>query len=201
MSNSVRNRSREILRGELADAAAAFCVDHGFDDVTTDEIARGIGISRATFFRYFSSKEDAVVFAARLAATRAGSFAQSIAEAVDAAVPDTTVWAILRTATESMVSTAETRGDPLRARIRMIADVPALRGHLASQRSDDQAAVAEVLRVRVRDDRTAHTLAAAAVAAVDLAWQEWARTPGSNLHPLIDAYFAALGDLTTTKLI
>ncbi|WP_280507735.1 TetR family transcriptional regulator [Nocardia flavorosea] len=201
MSNGVRDRSREILRGELADAAATFCVEHGFDEVTAAEIARGIGVSRATFFRYFASKEDAVVSAARLAATRAGSFAQSVAEAADAAAPGTTVWAIMRTATESMVSTAETRGDLLRARIRMISDVPALKGYLASQRGSDQSAVVDVLRARHCDDRTAHALAAAGVAAVDLAWQEWARTPGAKLRPLLDAYFAAFGDIATPKLM
>ena len=200
MTNDVRNRSREILRAEFADAAATYCAEHGFDEVTADEIAHGIGVSRATFFRYFASKEDAVVSAARGAAARAGTFAQLVAQAADAAEPGTTVWAIMRTATEAMIETAETRGDPLRARIRMITDVPALKGHLASQRRGDQSAIADVLRERLGDDRTARALAAAGVAAVDLAWQEWARTPGSNLRPLLDAYFTALGDVATTKI-
>lgn len=200
MTNVVRDRSREILRAELADAAATFCAEHGFDEVTADQIAQGIGVSRATFFRYFASKEDAVVSAARSSATRAGTFAQSVARAADAAEPGTTVWAIMRAATEPMIDTAETRGDPLRARIRMITDVPALKGHLASQRRSDQSAVADVLRDRLGDDRAARALAAAGVAAVDLAWQEWARTPGSKLRSLLDAYFAALGGVATTKL-
>lgn len=197
MANHVRDRSREILRAELADAAATFCAERGFDEVTADEIAQGIGISRATFFRYFTSKEDAVVSAARGSAERAGAFAQRIAETADAAAPGTTVWAVIRAATESMIDTAETRGDPLRARLRMITDVPALNAHLASQQRSDQAAVANVLRERLGDDRAARALAAAGVAAVDLAWQEWARTPGAKLRPLLDAYFAALGDVTT----
>lgn len=201
MANHVRDRSREILRAELADAAATLCAERGFDEVTADEIAQGIGISRATFFRYFTSKEDAVVSAARGSAERAGAFAQRIAETADAAAPGTTVWAVIRAATESMIDTAETRGDPLRARLRMITDVPALNAHLASQQRSDQAAVANVLRERLGDDRAARALAAAGVAAVDLAWQEWARTPGAKLHPLLDAYFAALGDVTTMTLI
>ncbi|MFD7367408.1 TetR family transcriptional regulator [Nocardiopsis alba] len=200
MSNGVRDRSREILRTELADAAATFCVEHGFDDVTADELARGIGVSRATFFRYFASKEDAVVSAARFAATRAGSFAQGVAEAVEAASPGTSLWTIVYAATEPMVATAESRGDPLRARIRMINEVPALKGHLASQQRGDQSAVAEVLREHLGDDRAAQALAAAGVAAVDLAWHEWAHTPGSKLRPLLDAYFTALGAVATMKL-
>ncbi|WP_280232995.1 TetR family transcriptional regulator [Nocardia cyriacigeorgica] len=200
MASKVRDRSREILRAELADAAATFCAERGFDEVRADEIAQGIGISRATFFRYFTSKEDAVVSAARGSAERAGAFAQRVAEAADAAEPGTTVWAIIRTATESMVDTAETRGDPLRARLRMITAVPALEAHLATQQRGDQSAIADVLRERVGDDRAAHAIAAAAVAAVDLAWQEWARTPDSKLRPLLDAYFTAFGDVTLPKL-
>jgi AcrR family transcriptional regulator len=199
MGNDVRDRTREILRAELADAAATFCAEHGFDEVTADEIAHGIGVSRATFFRYFASKEDAVVSAARGAAAR-GAFAERIAETADAAEPGTTVWAIIRTAAESMIDMADTRGDALRARVRMITEVPALKAHLASQRRNEQSAVADVLRERLSGDRTARALAAAAVAAADLAWQEWARTPDSKLRPLLDAYFTALGDVTTTKL-
>ena len=199
MANEVRDRSREILRAEFADAAATFCAEHGFDEVTADEIAHGIGVSRATFFRYFASKEEAVVSAARGAAVR-GAFAHRIAETADAAEPGATVWAIIRTAAESMIDMAETRGDALRARIRMITDVPALKAHLASQRRSEQSAVADVLRERLRDDRTARALAAAGVAAADLAWQEWARTPDSKLRPLLDAYFTALGDVATTTL-
>lgn len=199
MVNEVRDRSREILRAEFADAAATFCAEHGFDEVSTDEIAHGIGVSRATFFRYFASKEDAVVSAARGAAAR-GAFAQRIAEAADAAEPGTAVWAFIRRAAESMIEMADARGDALRARIRMITDVPALKAYLASQRRTEQSAVADVLRERLSDDRAAHALAAAAVAAADLAWQEWARTPDSKLRPLLDAYFTALGDVATTKL-
>lgn len=199
MGNDVRDRTREILRAELADAAATFCAEHGFDEVTADEIAHGIGVSRATFFRYFASKEDAVVSAARGAAAR-GAFAERIAETADAAEPGTTVWAIIRTAAESMIDMADTRGDALRARVRMITEVPALKAHLASQRRNEQSAVADVLRGRLSGDRTARALAAAAVAAADLAWQEWACTPDSKLRPLLDAYFTALGDVTTTKL-
>ncbi len=200
MVEDVRDRSREILRAELADAAATFCAEHGFDEVTADDIARGIGISRATFFRYFASKEDAVVSAARGSAERAGAFAQRVDEIAEASGHGATAWTIMRAATESMIETAETRGDSLRARLRLITDVPALNRHLASQQRNDQSAVTDVLRERLGDDRAARAIAAAGIAAIDLAWQEWARTPGSTLRPLLDAYFTALGDVATTRL-
>lgn len=196
----MRERSREILRAELADAAASFCAERGFDAVTADVIAQAIGISRATFFRYFTSKEDAVVSAARGAADRAGAFAHRIAETADEAAAGTAVWAIVRTAAESMIDRADARGDALRARLRMITEVPALSAHMAAQQRRDQSAIADVVQERIGDARAARAIAAAAVSAVDLAWQEWARTPDSTLRPLLDTYFAALGDVGTLRL-
>ncbi|GAB3401178.1 hypothetical protein GCM10027515_09540 [Schumannella luteola] len=195
MANEVRDRSREILRAEFADAAATFCAEHGFDEVTVDEIAHGIGISRATFFRYFASKEDAVVSASR---GSAGAYARRVAETP--VEPGMTAWQLLRAAAESMVAASEERGDVTRARIRMITDVPALKGRLAWERRNEQSSLADALRERLGDDRTARALAAAAVSAADLAWQEWARTPRSKLSPLLDAYFAAFSGLAEITL-
>jgi AcrR family transcriptional regulator len=200
MVKGVRDRSREILRNELADAAASFCVEHGFDDVTAAEIAQGIGISRATFFRYFTSKEDAVVSAARVAAQSARSLAGSLASELERTTGPTRTREVLLAAMEPMIATAKARKDPLRARLRMITEVPALSMHVAAQRDDDRAAVAEVLRDHVGGERTALVLADAVVSAVDLAWQEWARTPDSDLGSLMQAYFGEFEALASVEL-
>jgi AcrR family transcriptional regulator len=191
----LRERSREILRAELAEAAAEFCAEHGFAEVTAEEIAQGIGVSRATFFRYFTSKEDAVVSALR-------GRPRALAEQVAAVVPATgdTAWTLLRRAVGVMEEAAATRGDRLRARIRMIDAVPALKGRLAWERRTEQAAVAEVLAERVADPRDAAAIAAAGISAIDLAWQEWAATPGSDLGALLDAQFAALARVGTVPI-
>lgn len=46
------------MRAELAEAAFAELVDHGYDALTADDLARRLGNSRATFFRYLGSKDD-----------------------------------------------------------------------------------------------------------------------------------------------
>ena len=60
-------------------------------------------------------------------------------------------------------------------------------------------AVAEVLRECLNNRRAAQAIAAAGVAAVDLAWRS-GHAPGSKLRPLLDAYFTALGTVATVKL-
>jgi len=49
------------VRQEIAHAAWLLFADRGYEDTTVGEIARAAGISRRSFFRYFSSKEDVVI--------------------------------------------------------------------------------------------------------------------------------------------
>ena len=59
---AIGERKRRAIRGELSEVALRLLTDRDFDSLTIDEIASEAGISRRTFFRYFTSKED-VVFA------------------------------------------------------------------------------------------------------------------------------------------
>jgi len=51
---------REETRQRLVDAAFSLFEEHGFDNVTVDQIATAAGVSRRTFFRHFKSKEKVV---------------------------------------------------------------------------------------------------------------------------------------------
>ena len=43
----------------IAAAARDLALEHGYDATTIDAITAAAGVSRATFFRYFSAKEAA----------------------------------------------------------------------------------------------------------------------------------------------
>ena len=62
MPVDIGERKRRAVRGELSEVALRLLTDRQFDSLTIDEIAAEAGVSRRTFFRYFTSKED-VVFA------------------------------------------------------------------------------------------------------------------------------------------
>ena len=62
MPVDIAERKRRAIRGELSEVALALLTNRTFESLTIDEIAAAAGVSRRTFFRYFTSKED-VVFA------------------------------------------------------------------------------------------------------------------------------------------
>src|SRR6202140_183749 len=62
MPVDIAERKRRAIRGELSEVALGLVTDRTFQSLTIDEIAAAAGVSRRTFFRYFTSKED-VVFA------------------------------------------------------------------------------------------------------------------------------------------
>lgn len=184
---SVRERSRDFFRVELAREAVDLFVDHGFDGITVAELAKQLGISRATFFRYFGSKEDVLV----VATERSGAdYAEALllGEVTDAVSP----WALLRAAFEPAARSAD--GDPerLRARLRMITANPVLKARIAEKRALQVDEVAAALASRIGDTTTARIFTVAAYAVVDLTWERWAASEPTSFGLALDEAFAAL---------
>jgi AcrR family transcriptional regulator len=60
VSESLRVRKRQRTRERIATAAAQLVMHNGLIATTADQIAEAADVARATFFRYFESKEYAV---------------------------------------------------------------------------------------------------------------------------------------------
>ncbi|GAA4827603.1 TetR family transcriptional regulator [Actinomycetospora corticicola] len=58
----LRERKKQRTRAELQRHALRLFRDHGYAATTVDDIAAAAEVSRSTFFRYFPTKEDVVLF-------------------------------------------------------------------------------------------------------------------------------------------
>ncbi|MFC8181726.1 TetR family transcriptional regulator [Rhodococcus sp. NPDC057297] len=85
----IRERTRRIAQTELTSVAQDLFLAQGYEDTTVDQIAAAAGMSKRTFFRYFSSKDDLVIGKYDL-------FADRMADALDARPTDEPVWESLR---------------------------------------------------------------------------------------------------------
>ncbi len=57
-SEGLRERKRRATLERIADAGLRLILERGYEETTLDAIAEAAGISRRTFFYYFSSKEE-----------------------------------------------------------------------------------------------------------------------------------------------
>lgn len=75
-SLSLTERRRAATQLDIARAAATLFAEHGAGQVTVESIAAAAGVSLRTFYRYFSTKEDAV---APLLSVGAGEWQRALA--------------------------------------------------------------------------------------------------------------------------
>ncbi|MEP3333569.1 helix-turn-helix domain-containing protein [Sedimentitalea sp.] len=61
MTLSLRQRRRQETERDIQKATLELAMQHGLDNVTTEQIAVSAGISTRTFFNYFTNKEAAAI--------------------------------------------------------------------------------------------------------------------------------------------
>jgi AcrR family transcriptional regulator len=179
----LRERHRRLTAAEIEEAALRMFAERGFDAVPVDDIAIAAGISRRTFFRYFSSKED-VLFHENTQRQ------VELAEALSARPAGEPVLTALRHAILSMVSDFEQERERLLRRLRIIYGSPALQaGALGRQQSWEQAVselVAQRLGVDPVVDLRPGVVASTTLAAVRVAIGMWLAGEGrANLPALV----------------
>src|SRR6201992_1117975 len=118
----LRSRTRENVRAQIAEVAFRVFAERGFDQVTATEVAEAAGISRASFFRYFEAKEDAVFVVQE-------ELGVDVAEALSRRPGGEDAWTALRRALDIAVRTYQRDPDEMLARLRLIRCTPALRSH------------------------------------------------------------------------
>lgn len=179
------------MRAQIAEVAFNVFAERGFDAVTATEAAEAAGISRASFFRYFESKEDAVFVAQE-------ELGAKIAELLRGRPAGEDAWSALRHSFEAVSSIYRESPSHALARLRLIRETPKLRAHQLERLDQWKvligAALAERLGLGAADLRV-EALVAAGVGALNAASTRWAADDGSDdLIELIDEAFAAIAE-------
>ncbi len=139
--------------------------EQGYDATTVEQIARAAGVSHMTFFRHFPTK-DAVV----LDDGFDPAIAASVAATPRASSPVARVCAGLRA---SLARVDLPEEEQVRRRVRIAAQHPTLRMGMHANTEATREAVVGVLCDDGVDELAARVAAAAALAALTVALQEW----------------------------
>ena len=187
-SYDLRERKRTKTRLMIQAEAFRLFAEKGFENTTVDDIAFAAAISPRTFFRYFPTKDDVVLW------DEYDPIAPDLVEARPDGEPlAETLRAIIREAIGGLY-----RRDPeqLLIRTRLLTSVPELRARMLAQQGSGGEALAALLaqkRGLPRDDLAALVISAALGAAVITAIDAWHRDDGrSDLLELVDRAIDAL---------
>ena len=190
---SLRDRQRAQVRADIRRAAFRLFIEHGYDAVTTEEIAAAAGVAPRTFFRHVPTKEELLLAPVR----HGGAAIVSLLEARPAAeAPDVALINAIITRTRSFdaADTEEWR--------RALLVAPDVLGKLTMITSADKERAAKLVAARMGanpdTDIRPGLLVQLAFAAADYGFQRWVRQ-SSRRRPL-DRYVTEALDAVKSSL-
>ena len=188
-------RPPSTTRHHLQDIAIEMFATQGYDEVTIEALAAAAGISRRTFFRYFSSKADALMAdfdedVERLRSVLAGSD------------PDLPLMDAIRTA---IVEVNDYRADDLarlRQRLLLQHSNPALLANGILHYEEWQAVVAEFAASRLGQqpgDLLPQVIARSVFGAAYAGFMSWLADERGDLSPRLDDALRAMAEAFRTE--
>jgi mycofactocin system transcriptional regulator len=175
----------EGTRARVERAALDLFTLHGFENVTSDEVADAAGISRRTFFRYYAAKADAVW----------GDFTEHVAR-LDGLLattdPEEPVLGAVCAAYVEVNDYPDTDLPLLRERMRLILTEPALLAHSNLRFAEVDRVVARYVAGRTGAspaDLVPRLVAASTRAAATTAFEAWLADDRSSLTDLLHRAF------------
>lgn len=175
---TLRERKKAQTRHAIQQHALRLFMQKGFDATTVEEIAAAAGVSHMTFFRYFPTKEDAVI----------QDDYDPLIEAMIRTRPakEPPIEAIRQVVKELSVQIyAADRADIL-ARMKLLMQVPALRARLWEHGGGTEVILTRAIAERMgcaEDDLRVRVVASACMAAIVTALFAWVESPGTYEMP------------------
>ena len=180
----LRERKKQKTRAQLTDAAFRLFGERGFDGTTIEDIVDEVEVSPRTFFRYFDSKEDALLadHSERLALLRETLRARPVDEGPLTAV---------RAAILEVVGDLEEQREPMLCKMELMQVNPGLRAHSLERMGDLERTLATALAERTgvdpERDLRPRLIAGAVVMAMRVAVEQWGEQDGrGDLRDMVE---------------
>lgn len=195
--SSARARARRAMTESLAGDALDLFEQRGYDATSIDDICRAAEVSRTTFFRYFPTKEDALM----------GPLADvdgAVLEAFRGVPDDARPWRAVRSALDEIVLAYTADAATTLRILNVFGGTPSLGAfHQAKVSRWVRLLETELFaRLRLSPDPTSPGPAAllgAAFACLDAALTSWAHSAGAQPLPdLLDSAIGALREVSPT---
>jgi len=183
----LRERKKARTRAAIQRHALRLFREQGYDTTSVSQIAEAAEVSESTFFRYFPTKEDVVLW---------DEYDPRIVEVFRAQPAELSPIAALRAAfREVLAQISEAEQADQRERMALMLSVPPLRAMLVDQIRGPMRLLAELVGERVgrRPDDPGVRVVAGAVLGVGLAVMfAWAEDPNADMVALVDDAMARL---------
>jgi AcrR family transcriptional regulator len=157
-------------RARLQEAALALYGERGYEETTVAEIAERAGLTKRTFFRYFTDKREVLFWGAEL-------LEQQMVAAIEAAPAAASPLGLIGAALDA----AAVRFDEVREfaglRYRIIASSPELQERELIKGASLAAAMTRALRARGFEDTTAALAALTGTTVMRVAFEKWVGDP------------------------
>ncbi|MGC4110779.1 MAG: TetR family transcriptional regulator [Nocardioides sp.] len=186
-STSYRDVARHAVRDEVVRAAWELFAEQGFEATTVEQIAEAAGMSRRTFFRYFTGKDELIL-------DKLLEVGERVAASLAARPAKEAAWPALRAAFDVVVLAQEAAPEPSRRLGQLLRDEPGTRGTMEERRRRWTETLGPLVAERLpgRGDAAGRAVACAALACYDAATDAWIDAPGTAFSQHLDTAMDAV---------
>jgi AcrR family transcriptional regulator len=164
------SRWQPDARARLQEAAMALYGERGYEETTVAEIAERAGLTKRTFFRYFTDKREVLFWGSEL-------LEQRMVAAIDAAPAATPALALIGAALDAAAVRFEEVRDFAGPRHRIIASSRELQERELIKSASLAAAMAAALRARGIGGTAADLAARTGATVMHIAFEQWVDDP------------------------
>ncbi|MET7985155.1 MULTISPECIES: TetR family transcriptional regulator [unclassified Streptomyces] len=190
--SALRDRVRLAMQDEVRAVAFRLFAAQGFEHTTVGQIAQEAGLSRASFFRYFGTKEDVVL-------GNTDDLGTQVAAALEARPDTESPWQSLRRAFDVLTDIHRNAPEQAMDFMRLLNQADALKARHRDKRHQWQPMLVPETSRRLGidpaavDDPRALALVAAALGCLDAATDVWMTCEGvTDLAVILDRAMSAL---------